>query len=296
LKVFLTGGTGYVGNYVLRALINHGYRVKCLVRQGSERKIRTKQGYEISCGDILDCDSLLTDMKGCDAVINLVGIIREFPSKGITFTNLHYVATKNCVDVAKKLGIERFMQMSALGTRKNARSTYHKTKYMAEEYVKKSGLTYTILRPSLIFGKEDISINLFAENIKKLPIFPVFGNGRYRTQPVSIENVAEGFAKAIDCEQACNKVFELGGPKKYEFNTLLDTIAKTLGKRVWKLHIPLFVVKPLVWLIGRFSFCPVTYEQLVMLIEDDVCDEGHFYHTFKIKPTALEEGIRTYLA
>jgi NADH dehydrogenase len=296
LKVFLTGGTGYVGNYVLRALIDHGYGVKCLVRQRLERKIGTKQGYEISQGDILDYDSLLAGMKDCGAVINLVGIIRESPKRDITFTNLHYIATKNCVDIAKKLGIKRFLQMSALGTRRNVRATYHKTKYMGEEYVSKSGLTYTIFRPSLIFGKGDVSINLLAENIKKLPIFPVFGSGRYKTQPVSVENVAEGFAKAIDCEEAFNRIFEVGGPKKYEFDELLDTIGQTLGKSVRKLHVPLFVVKPLIWLMGRFNFCPVSYEQLIMLLEDNVCDERQFYQTLKIKPTSLEEGIRTYLA
>lgn len=229
MKVFLTGATGYVGNYVIKALIEHGYDVKCLVRKGSEGKIREKEYYEIFNGDVLDYDSLLTGMKGCDAVINLVGIIREFPGKGITFTNLHYIATKNCVDAAKELGIKRFLQMSALGTRKNARTMYHKTKFMGEEYVRKSSLTYTIFRPSLIFGKEDVSINLFAENIKKLPIFPVFGNGRYKTQPVCVKNVAEGFAKAIESKKAFNRVFELGGPKKFTFNDLLDTIGKAVN-------------------------------------------------------------------
>lgn len=295
MKVFLTGGTGFVGNYVLKALIDRGYGVKCLVREGAERKIRTKNGYEISRGDILDYDSLLTGMEGCDAVINLVGIIREFPRKAITFTNLHYIATRNCVDAAQELGIKRFVQMSALGASKNASSTYHKTKYMAEEYLSKSGLTYTIFRPSLIFGKEDISINLFVENIKKLPIFPVFGNGRYKTQPVSVENVAEGFANAIDCKEAFNKTFELGGPKKYEFNELLDAIGKMLGEKVWKLHLPLFVIKPLIWLIGRFSFCPITYDQLTMLLEDNACDERQFYKTLKIKPIAFKEGIKRYI-
>lgn len=295
MKIFLTGGTGYVGNYVLKTLIDHGYRVKCLVREGTERKIRIKDGYEIFRGDIMDCDSLLTGMTGCNAIINLVGIIREVPRKGITFNKLHFIATRNCVDVALELGIKRFMQMSALGTRKNAKSMYHKTKYMAEEYLKKSGLTYTIFRPSLIFGKEDISTNLFAENIKKLPIFPVFGNGRYHIQPVSVENVAEGFAKAIDCKEVFNETFELGGPKKYEFNKLLDAIGKRLGKKVRKLHLPLFVIKPLIWLLGRFSFSPITYDQLIMLLEDNICGEQEFYETLHIKPIPLEEGIKRYM-
>ena len=128
MKVFLTGSTGYVGNYVLRALIHHGYKVRCLVRKGADRKIKIKDGYEIFHGDILDYDSLPTGMKGCDAVINLVRIIRELPRKGVTFTNLHYIATRNCVNAAVELGIKRHIQMSALGTRKNARSMYHKTK------------------------------------------------------------------------------------------------------------------------------------------------------------------------
>lgn len=295
MKVFLTGGTGFVGNYILEELVRNKFDVRCLIRAGSEKKIRLKEGYEVFHGDVLDYESLVGGMEGCDVVINLVGIIREFPGKGITFERLHFLATKNCVDAAGEKGVKRFLQMSALGTRKDAVSSYHKTKFRAEEYVRKSGLIYTIFRPSLIFGREDKSINLFAENIRRLPFFPVFGDGDYKTQPVSVLNVAQGFARAINSRKAHNKTFELGGPKKYTFNELLDAIGRVMDKRVRKAHLPLFMVKPVVNIIGRFSFAPVTSEQLTMLLEDNVCDEKEFYRALSIEPISLEDGIGEYM-
>ncbi|MFQ6054447.1 MAG: complex I NDUFA9 subunit family protein [Methanosarcinales archaeon] len=294
-KVFVTGGTGFVGKYVIEELLKNGFKLKCLVRLGSEKKLSKYKNIEITKGDITDYESLLNGMEECSAVINLVGIIREYKKKGITFEKLHFQATKNCVDAAKELKIQRFIQMSALGTRENAVAEYHKTKFKAEEYVKKSGLTYTIFRPSIIFGKEDKSINLFADIIKKFGFFIVFGDGKYKLQPVSVKNIAQGFAKTINNEKTYNKIFEICGPKSINFKELLDIIGNAVNKKVFKLHLPLFLAKPTIRLFGRFDFSPITYEQLIMLLEDNICDEKDFFNTFKIKPISLEQEIKNYL-
>ena len=105
-------------------------------------------------GDVTSAAECAAGAKGCEAVINLVGIIREFPARGITFSRLHVEATRNMLAAAKENGIRRYLQMSALGSRPGAVSGYHQSKYAAEELVVASGLDYTIFRPSLIFGPE----------------------------------------------------------------------------------------------------------------------------------------------
>ena len=159
MKIFLTGSTGFVGKRILRDLLENNYQVRCLVRKGSEQKIShyknpvlVKTGIDIVNGDITDAASLDGKLVGCDAVINLVGIIREFSGKGITFEKLHYEGTANLVKAARLQKVRRFIQMSALGARPDGKTQYQQTKYRAEECVRTSGLDYTIFRPSIIFG------------------------------------------------------------------------------------------------------------------------------------------------
>ncbi|MBU6391866.1 MAG: NAD(P)H-binding protein, partial [Planctomycetes bacterium] len=140
MKIFLTGSTGFVGRQILQDLIDNNYQVKCLIRQGSEHKIANyKRDADIVHGDITDASSLHGKLEGCDVVINLVGIIREFRRRGITFEKLHYEGTANLVNAACSQGVRRFIQMSALGARPDGKTRYQQTKFHAEECVRNSG-------------------------------------------------------------------------------------------------------------------------------------------------------------
>jgi NADH dehydrogenase len=222
-KVFLTGATGFVGSEILKKLVEKGYIVKVLVRDEKRLKVRS-ENIEIALGDILDAESVLKGISGCDVAINLVGIIREFPERNVTFENMHFVATKNVVDAAKKAGVSRFIQMSANGTRHDAVSNYHKTKYKAEEYLKSSNLVYTIFRPSLIYGENDSFINMLNNFMKKTPIFSYFGDGGYLMQPVSVTEVADIFVNSIDLEKTYNRTFSICGGEVFSYKQLLKII------------------------------------------------------------------------
>src|SRR5512137_458647 len=126
MKVLVAGGTGFVGAHLIRELRRNGHTVVILSHQRSRGP---EQGIAIVRGDVTDPVSVGAAAWGCDAAINLVGIIREFPAKGVTFQNLHVLATRNMVDATREAGIRRYLQMSALGTRKDAVSNYHRTKY-----------------------------------------------------------------------------------------------------------------------------------------------------------------------
>lgn len=129
MKIFLTGSTGFVGKQILQDLLENNYHVRCIARKGSEQKIANYKERDIVYGDITDANSLDGKLQGCDAVINLVGIIREFPGKGITFEKLHYEGTANLVRAARSQGVRRFIQMSALGARLNGKTRYQQTKF-----------------------------------------------------------------------------------------------------------------------------------------------------------------------
>ena len=303
MKIFLTGGTGFVGKRILQDLLESNYQVRCLARKGSEQKIShykdpvlVKTGIDIVHGDITDAASLDGKLAGCDAVINLVGIIREFRGRGITFEKLHYEGTANLVKAAWSQKVRRFIQMSALGARPDGKTQYQQTKFRAEECVRTSGLDYTIFRPSIIFGPGDKFVNLFANMLKIQQFVPVVGNGRYQMQPVAVENVSMGFIKSIERKDAIGKTFDVGGPEKIEFNQIIDSIGEVICAPPHKIHIPAFIMSTMAEMLDWLPSFPVTKDQITMLLEGNVCDEKPFFKHFDIKPIGFKEGISKYLS
>jgi len=296
MRVFLTGATGFVGKGILEKLREKGHRAVCLIRFGSEGKKQPGSHTTDVTGDLFDRESLAKAMAGCDAVIHLVGIIREQPGKGVTFERIHVEGTRNVVEAAKQAGISRFVHMSALGAREKATSAYHRTKYEAEQLVQASGIPYVIFRPSVIFGPGDEFVNMLADLVK-LPVTPVLGTGAYPLQPVACETVADVFVQALSLPAATNRIYETGGPEVITYGQILDSIGAALGKKnVRKIHIPLSLMKPAVQLMEGFSFFPITHTQLTMLLEGNACQDGQsLYTTFDTPPVDFRQGISTYL-
>jgi len=295
MRVLVTGASGFVGNEVVRELLAQGHEVRALVRRGSEKKLQERDQVELAPGDCLDHEALEEAAAGCDAVIHLVGIIREFPDRGVTFEQVHVQATRNVVDAAKGAGARRYLHMSALGARPEPADPYHLTNYRADEYVINSGLTCTIFRPSIIYGPEDQSINLFARHIQRLAFFPIIGDGTYQLQPVPVWTVARAFALALELPQTENKIYEVGGPEPLTFNEAIDTIAQVLGRKVKKMHQPVWCMRFAANLCGRFRWFPLTPGQLRMLLEGSTCDPTAFYEDFGLTPLSFQEGLASYL-
>jgi len=292
MKIFLTGGSGFIGGHLRKDLLSRGHQLRLLVHK---REARPEQGVEFVEGDVTRPETFAGQVAGCDAVINLIGIIREFPGRGMTFAGLHVEATRTMLEAARQNGVRRYLQMSALGTRPNATSNYHKSKFQAEELVRASGLDHTIFRPSIVFGPRDAFINLLAGYIKTYPVLPVIGDGMYRLQPIAAGDVARCFALALEMPETVGQTYELCGPDRLTYNEMLDTIGRVLGKsHVSKLPNPLGIMKLVVPILQGFSFFPITMDQIAMLTEENICD-GRWRETFRFEPEQFIPGISKYL-
>ena len=295
-KVFLTGGTGFVGREIVRQLLAAGYEVKCLVRPGSENNLPALQNLELCPGDATNSVLLEGMIQGCDAVVNLIGIIREFPSKGITFEKLNFQTALNLVRAAESQGVKRFIHMSANGSKRNSGSGYFETKFRAGKAVMDSSLKWTVFKPSVIFGKEDAFTNLLADIVRMAPVVPVIGDGQYRLAPVAVEDVAACFIGAVEQEETVGKIFPLCGPDEITYDQLVDIIASVLNrKRPVKMHISSCFIKPIATLLESFPQFPVTREQMKMLVAGNTCADKKWMEVFHIQAKAFNKENLGYL-
>lgn len=292
MRIFIAGGTGFVGGHLVEALLERGHKLKLLVHK---RNSHVADGIDQVEGDVTSRETFERAVAGCDAAINLVGIIREFPSRGVTFERLHVQATANMLEATRKAGIRRYLQMSALGTRPGAESRYHQTKFRAEELVRSSGLDVTILRPSLIYGPKDAFITMLAGQLRLAPFMPVIGSGTYRLQPIHAADVARCFALALEMPGTIGGCYELCGNNRLTYVELLDAVACALGKSApLKPRVPLGLMKRIIPVMQHLPQFPITMDQLQMLIEENICDGG-WKQVFGFEPLDFQKGIQEYL-
>ena len=290
MKILLTGGTGFVGSAVRRELKAQGHDVRLLVRTQSVGKVDARDGFEVLPGDVLDTHACLRAVDGCDALVHLIGIRREYPRDGITYEAMHTEATYAVVDAARRAKVARVVFMSALGARPDAPSRYHKTKFESEEIVRNSGMRWTIFRPSIIFGPGDEFHPLVAELVHR-QIVPVIDGARSLLQPVSINNVAGPMARSLVMPETQGRVFEVGGPEQLKFLDIMYKVARYYG--VWPntVSVSSMLARPIVKFAQRFQSFPLTYEELLMLLENNICDSTDFVKTFGVTLDAYEAHI-----
>lgn len=280
-----------MGRHVAARLIDEGHEVTCLVRSQKSSDALKKLGARLAVGDILNAESVAPAARGCDAFIHLVGII--FERRGASFEDIHVQGTINALAAASMAGISRFVHMSALGTGPDAGSAYHRTKWQGEEAVRASGLGYTIFRPSVIYGPGGEFINMLASQVRTMPGVPVIGNGRYRMQPIAVQDVTACFCGCLGNAKTLGQVYEIAGPDQLSYNEMIDILCAVMGKRRLKIHIQVAMVWPVAWLSERLQRQPLlTTDQLRMLLKDNICDIDRMRQDFGLEPVPFEEGLR----
>ena len=281
MRVAIIGGTGFVGGHLTDALLAAGHEVSLLVRAGSESKIHQSERVLTTSGDISSMDALRSVMAGCSVVIYNVGILREFPRRGITFEDSQYGGLVRTVEAAREVGIKRLLLMSANGV-KQPGTPYQETKFRAEEYARQSGLDVTVLRPSVIFGdpegKMEFATQLFNDMVRPpIPAVSFFSGrspakGAVVMSPVHIEDVASAFVVALENDRTIGQTFALGGPEVLSWQTMVRRIAEATGRTKWLLPMPIWIMRVGATLFDWLPFFPVTRGQLTMLEEGNTAD------------------------
>ncbi|HYO08904.1 MAG TPA: NAD(P)H-binding protein [Tepidisphaeraceae bacterium] len=302
-RVFVTGGSGFVGSAVIDELLTRGRAVTALANRGTldDRGGRVR----VVPGGLFDDRALDDAIAACDAVVHLVGIIMERPGRGVTFERIHFDGTRRVVDAARRHGVRRYVQMSALGVRPGAVSTYHKTKYRAEQYVCGSGLDWTIFRPSLIHGPKGEFMRMEAAwaRRKAPPFFamPYFGAGALgrggagRLQPVHVGDVARAFADALEKPRTIGEVYLLGGADRLTWPELHRACASAIvGRPRPVMALPAWYAKGLARVVPRLLL-PFNRDQVIMSQEDNTCDLTKFRGDFGWDPQPFEPSLRAYV-
>jgi NADH dehydrogenase len=293
--IFLTGSTGFVGRNLLPSLKKRGDRVRCFIRQSSKTEGLNDNCEDKVIGDVLDESSLRYSMRGADTVIHLAGVRMETGSQ--TFEGTFYLGTRHVVDVAKSVGVKRLILFSTYGARPQAASRYLHYKWLAEEYLRHSGLKFVILRPTIIYGPRDHFVTRWIKKIRSLPIVPILGSGDNLLQPISVADIVQCVLKVLEDPSKNGLVYELGGPDRLSFERIVRLIGKVIGHRRALFHWPLALVKPFAYLCQMFiRHPPFTTDELSRWMEDRVCDHEIIERDFGFKLTPFGEGLRQYFS
>jgi NADH dehydrogenase len=292
VTVLVTGGTGFIGPYVVHALRARETHVRALVRDPARATRLTSWGVELATGDVTDPGSLRAASEGVDAVVHLVAIIRGRPAD---FERVMSQGTRNVVAAAQEAGVRRFVLASALGLDERSKDAvpYFASKWEMERAVKESGLEHVIFRPSFVFGRDGGVLPTFVRVARFAPVTPVIGRGRQRLQPIWVEDVAEYYRRAIDEPAVANRTFELGGPDAVSWNEFWERLKRVLGVRRPSVHIPFGAMRLQAALTEGLPGAPVTRDQLTMLeLGDNVVTDPSAVETFKLPLVALDEQLR----
>lgn len=305
MRVALFGGTGFVGAYLVDALLEAGHEPVLLVREGSEHRVEQADRCTRVTGCISDTSVVQAVVAGADAVIYNIGILRESPSRGVTFDALHFEGARRVMDAAEADGARRFILMSANGVRADG-TAYQRSKYLAEQYLATTGLDWTVFRPSVLFGeprgREEFATRLLHEIVQSplpAPLFYKgllpFNAGGFRLSPVHVQDVATVFVRALEMPETVGRTYTLCGPSALTWRDIIRLIADAAGTTKLALPAPVLPLKALALLFDRCEWFPVTREQLGMLLEGNTCDGADGFSDFGLLPVAFEAASLAYL-
>ena len=270
-RICIIGGTGFVGREIADQAIDAGYKVVVTSRCPSRARDLLVKGITVVKADVSTGKGLSEAVSGCDTVINLVGLLY---SRGRnTFDAAHVGGAKHVVDACKDANVSQLLHMSALLSDDAAKnSAYGKTKTTAESLVKKSGLNWTIFKPSIIFGSRDSFLMKFKALSSFGPVLPVIA-GNTKFQPIWVKDVARAFVSSIGNKAVSQKSYELAGDEVYSFNEILSMWMGALSRNRILLPVPGFAASIMATVSSFLPVPLITSDQLKLLKSDNVTDE-----------------------
>lgn len=280
MKVLVTGASGFTGSYTVPLLIEQGYEVICFVRDTSDLSHLPMDKVKLLVGDLNNGESILEALKQVDILINIA--------------SLGFGHASTIVNSAVSAGIERavFFSTTSIFTTLNPQSK--SIRLGAENVISKSNLAYTIIRPTMIYGNSrDRNICKFIQFTNRFPVFPVFGSGENKLQPVHVQDVADAVVGILRSESTIRNSYNISGGSVITLNELIENIARLLRKRIIKLHIP---PKPFIYLLRileKISIpLPIKSEQIQRLNEDKNFDNLLAKNDFGYSPRKFLDGLK----
>jgi uncharacterized protein YbjT (DUF2867 family) len=295
--ILVTGAAGFCGSRIVSLLTSQGVATRGLVRNRDAAKGKLpEQGVEVVLGDTTQPDTLENAVSGVDTIIHTAFITAERKQgPGVNYQATNVEGTANLVAAARKAGVQRIVVLSGLGTKPDKPGTYMQGRYLAEQEVKQSGMAWSILGPSVQFGKGSAFFNGLADLIRTTPVIvPMVGDGKRQFQPIWVEDVANCIVKmAREPEPYDGRAIEVGGPEHYTYAQILDMLMRTLHKRRIKVPGPMpFVRLGAAMMEAVMAKPPITRAATGLFTFENITDIDAVEKYFHFQPMSL----RAYLA
>jgi NADH dehydrogenase len=295
-SVLVTGASGLVGRHACRELVRRGWRVRALVRDRA-RAQRALAGtrVELAIGDLRDHAALASALRGVDAAVHLAAIAIERP--GASYEAVNSDATLGILDAARTAGVERLIYMSQNGASSASPYRFLRSKGIAEDRVRESGLAWTVFRPSVIFGPEDEFVNVLARLVRLSPVIYLLpGGGTARFQPVYVEDVARAVGVALDNPDTAGASFALGGPEALTLREMVRRVLVAMETKRLLVGVPVPFIRPLVAVAQRvLPNPPVTTALLDLLALDNTIAGASPWPELGITPAPFTPHRLAYL-
>ena len=296
--ILITGATGYIGRHLVARLVAQGERPRCLVRNTSRAaNVLPADKVELVRGDTLTPASLAEAVKGIDTIVHTAFITADHKqSAGNHYEETNVQGTSNVIKAAKEAGVRRIIEISGLGTRPDKPGTYMEGRYLAEKMLKESGLDWTIIQPSVLFGKDAPFIKGLADLIGSSPVVPLIGGGKIMFQPIYVEDVITIIINVLeDPERTKNKTYTIGGPAYLSFTQIVDALLQTMHKTRIKVPAPISLVG-----IGAAVMeavlpkPPLTKAALTLFTFDNTTDLNSVERDFGFMPVSFNRYLQEH--
>ena len=290
MTVLVTGATGFLGRRVVRQLLDSGQEVRVMVRAPGRESVLATPPTDVCYGDVSDPDALAEACRGIDTVVHLVAVIRGGPRQ---FEAVNRQGAANVAAAAQAAGsVKHFIHLSAIGAAAEPRLQYLHSKWQGEQEVIQSGLRYTIIRPSLIFGPGDEFTRAVAALVRITPATPVIGSGLNRLQPIHVDDVAAAVAVANGGNLRGSRIIAIGGPQQLSYNEIVATVADALGRSRRRINIPVWAVRlPIAALSTLTRNPPINRAMLQLIGMRNVTDTDSVAAAFGFNPRPMAGNL-----
>ena len=296
--VAVTGGTGFVGGAIAAELRRRGSRVVVLSSRGEAARGQLPDDVEIRVADIGTGEGLAIGLAGVEQLVISLAFPRspiEQPRRGRTFMEVDAAGTERLVAAARDAGVGRLLYVSGAGAAPDAKRHWFRAKWRAEEAVRGSGIGWTILRPTWIYGPRDVSLNRFLGFARLLPFVPMTNLGRQMLAPIFVDDIAGIAADALESEAALDRTFELGGPDDLSMRQVIARALEVTSIRRPILPGPTPLIKLAAWPMRFLPTPPLTPDAVDFINAPAIVDTRPLLAALPRRLTPLGEGLATYL-